>query len=201
MPRITQARRAERRMEILQAAWRCFDRGGLHATTMDDIIRASGLSAGAVYTYFASKEELIDAAVTTSLSELRGILDDLWGCDPPPAPAEFVREMIGIIDRFAQREGFNLARIAIHGWSEAQRNERLRATVAGFYGAFRGRLAEVAERWRAAGTIDPSADPEYVAKMLLSLVLGFVVQSVILGDATAEAHACGLAALGQPQPR
>ncbi len=165
---------------------------------MDDI-RTSGLSAGAVYTYFPSKEALIEAAVTTSLSSLRS-LSDVCSRDPPLAPAAFVGEATGIIARFAQREEFGLARIAIHGWSEAQRNERLRATVTGFYGAFREHLAHLAGRWRLAGMIDPDADPESAAKMLLSLVLGFVVQSAILGDATAEDHASGLAAVSRVSP-
>ncbi len=198
MPRITDARRAARHSEILHAAWTCFDREGLHATTMDDIIRASGLSAGAVYGYFSSKEALIEAAVTTSLSALRGILDDICDRDPPSDPPELVREMTDIIASHTQREGFSLARIAIHGWSEAQRNERLRETVGGFYRAFRDRLARLAERWRAAGMIQADADPDAVSKALLSLLLGFVVQGAILGDASPAALGAGLSSLRAP---
>ena len=77
MPKISDERRAARHAQILDAAWTCFQRQGLHATTMDDIIRASGLSAGAVYSYFPSKEELIFAAVTTSLAGLRDRVDAL----------------------------------------------------------------------------------------------------------------------------
>ena len=59
MPKISDERRAERRAQILDAARRCFHGQGLHATSMADIIKASGLSAGAVYGYFASKEDLV----------------------------------------------------------------------------------------------------------------------------------------------
>ena len=83
MPKISAEKRTERRGQILNAAWRCFQREGLHVTTMNEIIRASGLSAGAVYSYFENKEDLILAALTTSLSELRERLDvessgDTW---------------------------------------------------------------------------------------------------------------------------
>ena len=196
MPRISDARRAARRMEILNAAWACFDRGGLHATTMEDIIRASGLSAGAVYLYFPSKEALIEVAVTTSLSGLRGTLDGVWDRDPPPTPTELVREMTEIIAAHTHREGFSLARIAIHGWSEAQRNPRLHEIVSRFYRAFRERLTELAARWRAVGMIPADADSDATSKALLSLMLGFVAQSAILGDASPAAHATGLSALG-----
>ncbi|MGE3872078.1 MAG: TetR/AcrR family transcriptional regulator [Parvibaculaceae bacterium] len=49
MPKISDEKRLARRMQILEAAWTCFQKQGLHATTMADIINASGLSAGAVY--------------------------------------------------------------------------------------------------------------------------------------------------------
>ena len=63
MPKISDEKRAARRIQILEAAWICFQKQGLHATTMSDIIATSGLSAGAVYSYFASKEDLILAAI------------------------------------------------------------------------------------------------------------------------------------------
>ena len=40
---------------------------------MADIIRVSGLSAGAVYLYFRSKDDLIEAAVTSSLENSRNL--------------------------------------------------------------------------------------------------------------------------------
>ena len=36
----------------------CFARQGYHATSMDDVVRESGMSVGAIYSYFASKEDL-----------------------------------------------------------------------------------------------------------------------------------------------
>lgn len=48
----------ERRSEILAAAQRVFLERGLDAATMDEIARAAGLSKGALYLYFPSKDEL-----------------------------------------------------------------------------------------------------------------------------------------------
>ena len=70
MPKISEEAREARRTQILDAAWRCFDKEGLHATTMQDIIGASGLSAGAVYSYYKSKDDLIFAAVTTCATSI-----------------------------------------------------------------------------------------------------------------------------------
>ena len=98
MPKISDEKRAARRTQILEAAWTCFQKEGLHATTMDDIIRASRLSAGAVYSYFPSKDELILAAVTTSLSGLTALVEPLLRAEPAPTPAALLLDIAATID-------------------------------------------------------------------------------------------------------
>ena len=63
MPKISPEHRQMRQQQILEAAWRCFHRAGVQATTMQDIIAESGLSASAMYRYFADKEGIILAAI------------------------------------------------------------------------------------------------------------------------------------------
>ena len=182
MPKISDERRAARHAQILDAAWTCFQRQGLHATTMDDIIRASGLSAGAVYSYFPSKEELIFAAVTTSLAGLRDRVDALLDRPALPAPGALVREIALEVARFADRDDYDLRRVALLGWAETQRSERLRRVMRDAYLAFRGRLAATAESWTESGALPVGTESQAVAKLLLAQILGFVVQSAIIGD-------------------
>lgn len=59
MPKLTDAQQEERRARILDAAERCFTRSGFHRTTMQDICKEAGVSPGALYTWFDSKEALI----------------------------------------------------------------------------------------------------------------------------------------------
>lgn len=195
MPKISDEKRAARRTQILEAAWTCFQKEGLHATTMDDIIRASGLSAGAVYSYFPSKDELILAAVTTSLSGLTALVEPLLRAEPAPAPAALLLEIAATIDRFTAREGYDLKRLALLGWAEAQRNERLRATMRGFYLAFRERLEQAIGRAVEAGHLAPDTVVRDAAKALLALIVGFVVQDALLHDVEPEELAAGLGGL------
>lgn len=51
----------ERREQILDAAMSVFVKKGINGTRMDDIVKASGLSKGALYWYFDSKTTLIQA--------------------------------------------------------------------------------------------------------------------------------------------
>jgi len=55
MPKVSDAHLAARRDQILAATARCFGRDGFHRTSMQDIVRESGISAGLVYRYFAGK--------------------------------------------------------------------------------------------------------------------------------------------------
>lgn len=200
MPKISDEKRAARQAQILEAAWICFQKEGLQATTMDDIIRTSGLSAGAVYSYFASKDDLIVAAVTASLASLRELVGPLLHAEPAPDPAKLLLSLTSTIDGFTAREQYDLKRIALLGWSEAQRNERLRATMRSFYLDFRDDLASTLNRW--GGHFPGEAGPagQQLAKTLLSLLFGFVVQAAVIGDVEPEEMAKGVTLLGRTVP-
>src|ERR687892_1283375 len=68
MPKVTEEHLAARRRQILDAALVCFSRRGFHQTSMQAIFEESGLSPGAVYRYFKSKEEIVEAIATETLS-------------------------------------------------------------------------------------------------------------------------------------
>ncbi len=59
MPKLKPATQRARREHILDAAEACFARAGFHRTTMQDICKEAAISPGALYVYFASKEDLI----------------------------------------------------------------------------------------------------------------------------------------------
>lgn len=58
MPKISDEAKQQRKKRILDAALECFSTKGYYASTVDDIVKFCGLSKGAVYNYFKSKEEI-----------------------------------------------------------------------------------------------------------------------------------------------
>ena len=58
MPKISDERKAERREQILEGARRCFAEHGYEGATVAKLEREIGLSRGAIFNYFASKEDL-----------------------------------------------------------------------------------------------------------------------------------------------
>lgn len=69
MPKLKPATQTARREHILDAAERCFARTGFHRTTMHDICRLAGISPGALYVYFDSKEALIEGITERDRAE------------------------------------------------------------------------------------------------------------------------------------
>lgn len=61
MPKISEEKRSQRKSQILHAAFQCFVEKGYEQTTMREIFDKARLSAGAVYIYFKSKEEIMRA--------------------------------------------------------------------------------------------------------------------------------------------
>ena len=74
MPKISDERKAERREQILAAARRCFAEHGYEGATVARLEDATGLSRGAIFNYFASKEELFIELTVEDAREL----SELW---------------------------------------------------------------------------------------------------------------------------
>jgi TetR/AcrR family transcriptional repressor of uid operon len=53
----------KRRERILDAFELCIQRAGFHRTTMQDVAKEAGMSAGNLYRYFASKEALVSGMI------------------------------------------------------------------------------------------------------------------------------------------
>jgi AcrR family transcriptional regulator len=70
MPRVTAAHEQEVRERIVAAALQVFGERGFHGATIADVVRESGLSVGAIYTWFKGKDDLFLA--TCDLASGRG---------------------------------------------------------------------------------------------------------------------------------
>ena len=75
----------DRREVILREAAELFARQGVAATTVREIADAAGILSGSLYHHFASKDEIVDAVVSTFLHDLRAAYDEVLGSDTDPA--------------------------------------------------------------------------------------------------------------------
>ncbi len=198
MPRVTDEYRALRRTEIVAAAGRLFAVNGFHSTSMADIVGESGLSAGAVYRYFRSKEEIIGAVAETALNSADDTFARLLADGAAPSPASAVIAIIeSVVARSADDPGTgqDLTRIALQVWAEALRNPDLSLRANEALGRLRDHYAEVARRWQAAGNLPASAVPGQVGAAMLGLTQGFLLQHLLVAGTTVAGYEAGVEAL------
>jgi AcrR family transcriptional regulator len=173
MPRVSAEHLAARRQQILDAALACFDRAGFHRTSMQDIFAESGLSAGAVYRYFASKDDIVEAiAEARHARETELINEAMAVADPRLALHRLADLYFGWLTDPDERQR---RRVGVQVWAEAVHHDRLRAVVQ--RGADqRLLLAGFLNDAQQRGLFLPDAKPEALTRVYLALFQGFILQ-------------------------
>jgi AcrR family transcriptional regulator len=194
MPRVSDAHLAARREQILAAALRCFSRDGFQATSMQDVIAEAGLSVGAVYRYFKSKDELRVAAAEQTAGAILTEVAEVAGHEPPLPPAEAMARIAALFEpRLVGPD--SIARVAIQAWAEALRDPAFAEFVDSTYRSLRAHVVTLARRAQAAGHLSPEADPAAVGAALFALLPGYVLQRVITGSPDQATFVAGLRAV------
>ena len=179
MPKVSQEHLERRRQQILDAAASCFARQGFHATSMQDIFTAAGLSAGAVYRYFPTKTELIRAIAAEALANALPALDNAISDRATPSIPDVVAALV------AQLRDGRLARlrpVVLQVWAEAGRDQELAELAKSTLGQLRTHLTQLLERLAAEGRLPSRASTAAAAGLILALLHGYVIQLAVLGD-------------------
>jgi TetR/AcrR family transcriptional regulator, transcriptional repressor of aconitase len=192
MARVSQEHLDARRLQILDAARRCFIRNGFHATSMQDVFNEAGLSAGAVYRYFVGKDDIIAAIASGALADLAAAFSD--GDQSTPQLDDFVDVVLNV-DTPPLAGSTESARLLVQIWSEALRSPSLAEQLTDVMDESRRLIARLVERHQRAGLLSSEADPEQVAAVLIALVDGFMVQRAVYARADAESFRAGIRAL------
>ena len=88
----TRKRRPQRREQILAAALALFHERGYHATGIDEIGAAAGITGPGVYRHFRNKEEILETLVRERGEQVLGAIEAVTASDLPPE--EMVDELV-----------------------------------------------------------------------------------------------------------
>jgi len=96
MPKVVPEYKEEAKSRILEAANKVFAERGYHEATMDDIAKRLGVSKGAIYLYFSSKEDLFEAMCKTAPHAFKEILHSSFGdeANPIQSATQFFDKML-----------------------------------------------------------------------------------------------------------
>ena len=189
MPKVSQDYLSARRDHILDAAATRFAEQGFHRTSMHDVIHEAGLSPGAVYRYFRSKDDIIVAISLEAMALVENVVRDGLRSGRPLGP--LIAELPSALLR--QSRADDRVRLAVQAWGEALRNPDLAEAMQRGLGGVRRALADRVRAAQRDGIAPTQADPSEVARVLLAVVQGFILQRCI--DPELDPDAFGRATL------
>jgi TetR/AcrR family transcriptional regulator, transcriptional repressor of aconitase len=186
MPKVSEAHLEARRRQIIEAAITCFSREGFHRATMQHIVREAGLSPGAIYRYFSSKEEIIEAIADERHAREQALIA---AAGEEAEIQQGLRELAyAFFDSLAHPDERSRRRLGIQIWAEALRNPRMLRIVRRGVDEPRALFADVVREAQERGEFPTNLDPDGVARLVLSLFFGFVLQQAWDPRANLEAY-------------
>jgi AcrR family transcriptional regulator len=164
-----------RREQILEAATSVFARYGFHKARMDDIVEEAGLSKGAVYWYFDSKDEIIaeilERFLKRELNNLQFFLDERKSAGT--RLKEIAQHLAGEFEKMAE-----LMPIAYEFYAAATREEKIRQSINAYFDDYHQLLRGLIRQGIQEGEFR-DVDPDQVATSLIALFEGLILLWVI----------------------
>lgn len=171
MPKVTEEHLEARRRQIVDAALECFARHGFTGTTVLDICAAAGLSPGAVYRYFGSKEDIIAAVCTKGVE----VDERLFASVAHLSVREGLLSLIEVgMAELAQDSAAADVRLRVELWAEGLRNERVREIMAAVTDRYRYWIRDLIAAGQERGEVSPAVDADAAARVLLGMYQGLV---------------------------
>jgi AcrR family transcriptional regulator len=172
MPKVDQAHLDSRRQQILEAARVRFTEQGFAGTSMADVVEQAGLSTGAIYRYFVSKDELVVA-----------VCEEASSAFPTALTTDAIYKFLEHVRALA--EGTGHARLAAQVYAEAAISPPLAKVV-------RKQLADLRRKVVVLMPDVREAQAEEVAEAFVAICVGYSQQLAVRGDVDSAPFAAAL---------
>lgn len=159
MPKLKPATQRARREHILDAAEVCFARSGFHRTTMQDICKEALISPGALYVYFASKEDLIAGLAERDRTEFQERFEELSN-----AP-DFMKALSALGEHYFDDEAAYKRTMCVEIGLESTRNPKVGEIYRSVDLHIQESFEKLFARLAAEGRIAPDFDIPTLAKL------------------------------------
>jgi AcrR family transcriptional regulator len=191
VPRVSEDHLTARRAQILAAARTCFLRNGLHNTSMQDLIKEAGLSVGAVYRYFKSKNEIITAIAISTAGGIQQHIDAV--ADRRLPLIESLELVLDGVEGQLGPDG-NLP-IALQVWGEATLDPAIYEIVRERYTELRASVRRLVVLAVESGEMPAGTDVDAVTSVVFALLPGYALQRLLTGLPDKKTYVAGIRAL------
>jgi AcrR family transcriptional regulator len=140
------SKKEARRQEILNGALAIFAEKGYDKTTMDDVVKATGLSKGTLYWHFKNKQHIYIALITTMTDQAMELFDQLLQTKVDDlSPPDALRKMfINTVELLENNPIF--PNMTADFFLQAFRYEEIMSKVGGYYVKFIDRIAIILQQ-------------------------------------------------------
>ncbi len=168
-----QQRSEETRARILDAAVRRFAVVGYDAASVDDICSEAGVSKGAFYHHYPTKQAIFLALMQGWLKLIDIGLDAARKDTVPETLMHMTNLLPGV---FAAAE--DRLPMFLEFWLQASRDETVWKAIIAPYRHYQDQFARLVKDGVAEGSLKPT-DPQAAALAIVSLAVGLVLQGVL----------------------
>lgn len=169
---------AEARQEqIIQVAVDLAGKRGMQGVTTQEMADAMGLTQGAIFRHFPTKDAIWIAAINWLRESLMGVLGAAVrdAKDPLDALERMFHAHVSFISRYPA-----IPRIVFSG-KMLDENPKLKALVQGILSGYEARVVKLLLEAKAAGLVRSDLDEGGAATLFLGMIQGLVVQIKIIG--------------------
>jgi AcrR family transcriptional regulator len=168
-----QQRSEETRARILDAAIRRFAIAGYEAASVDDICTEAGVSKGAFYHHFPTKQTIFLALMQAWLAKIDVGLDAAREASVPKTLLHMTDLLPGV---FAAAE--DRLPMFLEFWLQASRDETVWKAIIAPYRHYQESFSKLIADGVAEGSLKP-VDSQVAAQTIVSLAVGLVLQGVL----------------------
>lgn len=178
-PKVSQEHKEATKRRILEASRRVFARRGYADASLDEIARECGMTKGAVYVYFESKEELFLALEDllqkpTTADFLAPILAARTSRDRLIKAGQLVFENQAHLDR-------DTLRVMYEFWTQAPRVKAIERIYRNRYTGTQRFLASLFREGVKQGEFRGDIDPDALSSMLMATIEGLCLYWATIG--------------------
>lgn len=176
-------RGAATRDQILDAASRLIHLGGYHCTSLDDVLKESGVGKGNFYHHFRSKEDLghaiIDRVVKAFVTRT---LDPAFG-DPGGDPLGQIGDFLDrVVEMQRQRNGAGGCLVGNLASELSDVHEGFRRRLDGIFTLWRTRMADALDRGKRTGRLRADFSTADAAQFLVAALEGAMLMTKVTRD-------------------
>ncbi|WP_375488584.1 TetR family transcriptional regulator [uncultured Mycobacterium sp.] len=162
---VPQARSETTRQRILDAAIDLFSEVGYAAAGLGEIIERAGMTKGALYHHFDSKEALATAIIEQGTTMTRGVFEHVCQ-SPSPALENMIHGVFVVTDLLVSDKTAHTAEQLTRGLAE------FNSTASQVWSSRLDTMTTQANRASAEGDVREGLDPDLVSESILNAMLG-----------------------------